>query len=347
MSRLYEKIIRTFVMKGMCVLFLLFFIISCSGSSETSVPDMGRLEMRGVEADGQLSSVITSVNRELRVGYEYFIKGEFQKALRVYKKASREYMKFDYRHRLAIVYSNIGTIYLKIAQLDKAKEYISLSIQLGDKNILEPEERDKLRAVNLNKLALVSLYEGKAGSAKKVNDKSFAINTKIFNIKGLAQNYRVYALLHKRKKEYKKAALIFLNALRFNQRGYDYYNLVLNRLSLGDVYLELKKYNLALYYYNLGLRMAKKREYSEKISIALYKIGTLYETRKNYKAALEYFKRAYECDLNLELDEDLRKVREARSLNKVKEVYTKLDKLSDFQKYSEMIKFFYYNRLQE
>jgi tetratricopeptide (TPR) repeat protein len=334
-------------MKKIYVLLLSAFIISCSSSSGTMPKDMKKLQMRGVEADSQLSSIIISVNRELRVGYEYFLKGEFQKALRVYKKAAREYMKFDYRHRLATVYSNIGTIYLKINQLDKARDYISLSLKLGNENILGKEERDKLKAVNLYKLALVNIYEDKSAKAKKLNDVSFKINSMIFNLKGLAQNYRVYALLHNKKKEYKKAASVFATAITFNQRSYDYYNLVLNRLSLGDVYLKLKEHNKSLYYYNLGLRTAKQREYSEKISIALYKIGNLFEKKKDYKKALEYFKRAHECDLNLDLDEDLRKVREARSIEKVKEMYLKLNKAADYQKYTEIIKFFYYNRLQE
>ena len=60
--------------------------------------------------------------------------------------------------------------------------------------------------------------------------------------------------------------------------------------------------------------------------------------------ALTHYQRAYEVALNLDADDNLRKLRENQSLEKIKEIFTKLKRLNILNEYLELIKYFYYTR---
>ncbi len=335
--------------KKICLLiklFVLFFIISCT-SGTTVVKTTGEINMRSLEADPEFSSVLISINRELRLAYEYYLKGDFKKALRVYKKAARSYMKYDYRHRLATIYSNIGTIFLKINQLKTAKQYLRESTRLSHQFIRSKEVRIRIRAVNLYKIAKIYLFQNKLKQCKKLNSHSYKLNRQITNYPGYAKNYRVDGMYYVAMKKYKKAVVSFTNAVKYNLTFSDFYDLILNRISLGDIYLLKKKYKSALSQYKRALYIAKKREYSEKINQVLYKFAVLWDKRKRYKRALGYYKRAYETALNLETNDDIRRIREKLSFDRIKQIYIMLKKTKDLKIYQEKINFFYYTRFKE
>lgn len=332
-------------MKSITFILIFLLTISCTGNRENS-RRLDKVETRGVEANSEFSSILITINRELRIGYEYYLKGNFTRALRVYKKAVRSYMKYDYRHRLATVYSNIGTIFLKINNLKQAEEYLVLSIKFAKKHILKESNRKKLLAVNYNKLSLLYLQKNKFKKSKSLNDKSYKINLSLNSTRGISKNYRVYGLYFYKRKKIKVAAGYFIDASQFNVKTGDYYDLILNYKSIADILLSQKKYKKALAYYYRSLNVAKRKELNEKISILLYSIGIFYEKQKKYADALRYYKRAYECDLNLEMDDGLRKIRERNSLNKIQEMYNKLNKPNEINEYKRMIKFFFFTNEQ-
>ncbi len=335
-------------MKFFSILILLtfFFLCSCRSSIEESRATI-QINMRGVEADPETSSFLISLGRELRIAYDYFLRGDFTRALRVYKKVARGYMKYDYRHRLATIYSNIGSIFLKLNQLKQAKNYFEISTLMGEENILDPTERLRLKAVNYYKFALIHLFQNKPEKCKEFNDKSYKINTQISNIRGLAKNFRVYGLYFYNKKKKKIALKYFIDALQININVNYHYDIILNRLSVGKIFFDEKKYTQALKFFNLALIVAKQQEIAEKISQVLFNIGSLFEVQKKYKKALEYYKRSYESDINREGNETLRKIRIEAAIKKIKSMYTKLNKPRDFAEFRKRINFFYYRRFQD
>ncbi len=329
------------------IFFISFiFLYSCTGGGST-IRYQGDYQLRSLEADTEISAILISINRELRLAYEYYLKGDFKKALRVYKKAARSYMKFDYRHRLATVYSNIGTIFLKTNQLDLAEQYLKESADLSDKFILSPVVRQRIKAVTLYKLAKINLFRNKLKLSKKLNDKSFSINESINNTTGYSKNFRVYGMYFYRKKNDKIALKYFRDAISGNLSNLDYYDLILNRMSVGDIYLEQKKYKQALRYYNRALYVAKKREYNEKINQILFKLAVLFETKGKKKNALSYYKRAYETALNLETTNEIRQIREKRAFDKITQIYLKLKKPKMLNEYKKKIDFFFYTRVED
>lgn len=327
-------------------LIIVFSFYSCGKTIGEETRTNGN-DMRSIEADADTSSILISINRELRVGYEYYLRGNFRRALRIYKKAVRAYMKYDYRHRLATVYSNIGFIYLKTGELEDAKYYLEKSIELGEKHVLNARVRVHLKAVNYYKLALLFLFQGNYKKCMKYNEMSFNLNKRLSSDRGYSKNYRVYGLYYLKKKKIKKSFGYFAKALDINLKTGDFYDFMLNRISIAGIYIQTKKYDLALTYYNRALVIAKKRELPEKIGSILFKIGSLYELQKKYEVALNYYTRSYECDLNLETDEVLRRAREKRSFAKVKSMYRKLNKLKEFKRYTKVINFLYFRRFQE
>lgn len=321
----------------------IFFLISCRSTEDASRSQID-IEMRGVESDPEVSSILISINRELRVAYEYYIKGDFQKALRVYKKAARGYMKYDYRHRLCTIYSNIGTIFLKTNDLDKAEYYLNLSIEYSEKYIRESEERTRMRAINLYKLGLLFLYKNDLVKAKTMNDESFKLHRELDYKIGFAKNFRVYGLYFLQKNNYPKAIEMFEDALRYNTLYQDYYDTILNRISLSDIYNKLKKYDDSIKQLKRSLIIAKVKEFNEKINLILYKMAECYELQNKMEDALTHYQRAYEVALNLDADDNLRKLRENQSLEKIKEIFIKLKRQNALNEYLELIKYFYYTR---
>jgi tetratricopeptide (TPR) repeat protein len=329
------------------ILFLLafmtvFIILGCKTSTENRrFSDASMIMSDNTEA----SSTLITLYRELKIAYDYYLKSDFKRVLRIYRKVAREYMKYDYRNRLATVYSNIGFVFLKLNRLADAEYYLKLSLMLSKKYINNPEMKQKMIAVNQYKLALLYLYKKELKKCKKLNDLSHKINLTVSPVIGISRNYRVYGLYYLQKKDYAKAKKYFLQAIYLNTRSNDYYDYILNRISIAKIYKMEKKYDKASRSLLFALKTAKSRELSEKVSLTLLRLAELEEAQNNFEKALSYYRRAYESDLNLDTDETIRKARMENSLNKVKEMYIKLNRRNDFEEYKKMINFFYYQSI--
>jgi len=311
-------------------------------SSDGIRDEISDIELLDITSDIETSS-ITSIKKELKYAYESYLKGDYNAVIEIYKKVATEYMKYDFTQNLAVLYSSIGFILLKIGRYEESKTYIELSLELGNKYIKSDKQKLKLQAVNNNKLAHLYIVLNQLEKAKEYNDKSFEVNKIISKVIGVSRNLRIYGLYYYKKGVLDNALKSFKDALILNEIANDYYEALLNRISLSSILLLKKEFANCLKNLTTGLKIAKIKEIPEKVGNILFKIGEVYEVKGNLQTALYYYRRAYESTVNLEPETELYNIilqkRIIKYVKKVEEIYTKLNRAEEFPAYKRGIDF--------
>jgi tetratricopeptide (TPR) repeat protein len=180
------------------------------------------------------------------VGILFGKKRDFEKALSFYRKSVDCFIDNTLSQQLAATYNNIGSVYADTEQFDSAKVYYNKSLKIHQVN----HDEDNIAGVDIN-LASIS---AKAGNYQEALDH--------------IQKAIAYWKLHP------------------NSYNMSYANLI-----MGSIYLEMKEYNKAIECYNLVKTFAEPAGIKELMRDAYAGLSQCYELKKDNANALLFHKK--------------------------------------------------------
>jgi sensor histidine kinase YesM len=192
---------------------------------------------------------------------------------------------------IAVSLNSMGNIYLLLKQYDLAIERFKKSQEI------ERSINNELGlAINYQNIGYAKDAQGKTEEALDYFQKSLNINNRINNVFGIIIcNSSVSSIYIKQGKPQEAITLITTNfdAVKKlgNQEFLSYYY-----LNLGWAQSKLNKFSEAENNLNTGLEIAKKYNFALEQSYAYSHLYELYQQKKEYKKALEFYKLSNEFD---------------------------------------------------
>ncbi|HCL57607.1 MAG TPA: hypothetical protein DHW82_11450 [Spirochaetia bacterium] len=244
-----------------------------------------------------------------RVSSEYYLgmialeSNKYYEAIRYFENNLKQ-NKTD----VPALYNNLAVCYINLNAEDKAKRYLTLSIDLLEKEIkADPSRKDELNEMLAHRLMNTAqiyfrkksyqtcrYYLNKVLPLVQNNLKMTAfyqvISAKTFVYeafeKKLAGN-KLTIKLNKAIKDFQNAAIFFKQVEQYEKIGEIYFN-------LGKIQFQLKNYGEAGLSFQESLSNYEKASQKKGESLALYGLGAVYHIEKEYEEALPLLKKSIE-----------------------------------------------------
>lgn len=225
--------------------------------------------------------LICKISNRMGVLYQYM--GNFERASECAFAALKIASELEDKYLLASINNNIGVIYSNLKDNKRALIYFGdsyrFSAQMNDSNAM---------AVDLNNIgnqyAELSMYD----SAYIYLKSALLLYTEIQSPAGIAYAYSSMADLFEKQKKYEQQKVLLLKVIALQQKvnNADVYS------DLGNCYLHLGALDSAQHYLLLGLEGAEKNGLSENTIQTYLGLFDLYEKKKEYQTALEYYRKS-------------------------------------------------------
>lgn len=195
------------------------------------------------------------------------------------------------RRSTAVSLNSMGNIYLLLKQYDLAIDRFKRSqeIERSINNTLG-------LAINYQNIGYAKDAQGKTEEALKYFEKSITINNKINNIFGkIICNSSIANIYIKQNKPQEAVKLLnsnFNDVVKIGNKEYLSYFYI----NLGWAQTKLRQFTEAENNLQKGLEIAQENNFASSLSYAYNHLSELYQSKKDYKTALEYYKLADEFD---------------------------------------------------
>ncbi len=224
-----------------------------------------------------------SFGANLRLGVLYAKTGQLDLALSSLTKA-KNYAQD--KKDLTIIYHLFGLIYKKNGDTDKALHYLDKCLRLA-----RELENKSIKCKTLIKLA--KIFYSKSWFDRALNYYKEAL--------GLTLDHSTKAYLYDKigsiyydKKEYTEAINWFKKMLKAKRTANDYGGSGQAMLKLGNAYRKIKKFDLAHYYLQEGLKRVQMVEDKYWEAIAWSYLGKYFKDRGDNQLVKIYFNKSYE-----------------------------------------------------
>ncbi|MCX8079924.1 MAG: tetratricopeptide repeat protein [Bacteroidia bacterium] len=229
----------------------------------------------------------------LQMGWDYFVKNEYYKALMQYENSLKIVEKLrsssdnDVKNRAqklsSAAWGNMGLIYSDQGNYSMALEYyfraLKMNETIGDK---------KGQAVNLGNIGLVYWNQGDYSNALEYYFRAQRIDEEIGNKQGLASNLANIGLVYNDLGDYLKALEYNFRALKIDEELGNKNSIARHLGNIGNVYNEQEDYPKAMKYYFRALKLYEEIGNKQGQASNLANIGLVYWNQGNYPKALEY-----------------------------------------------------------
>ncbi len=184
--------------------------------------------------------------------------------------------------RLAFIANNVGIVYNRLGNADKALEYYNKSLNLKSRL------NDSLAVANaLNNIGLIYSNKREFEKARKYYEKSLEIKKKFKDKFVIAETeYNIFELLILENKY--KEALDFYNVMESNFTILDARTQLLLLNSLASIYIKLNKLNKADSVLREAIRLALKTGARKPLANSYQLLSEYYAKTGSYKKAFEY-----------------------------------------------------------
>jgi len=172
------------------------------------------------------------------IGNTYWTEGVFEFAQNYYLLAARQYQNAGDSLGLGQVYNNIGLIYEKMGNYEKALEYLTLSVRL----IKDDQKAQSAILINIGELYILL---NNFPLADQYIEQGLALATKINNKKTVAFAYDALGIVNTKLKYYQKALECFSRAEEMSKSLGEIRLLIQTYQGFADVYRELGLYEKA------------------------------------------------------------------------------------------------------
>jgi tetratricopeptide (TPR) repeat protein len=224
------------------------------------------------------------------LGTIYYRKGEWDKAMGLYRESQKIFKKLGDIHGLAQTYGNLGLVYADKGEWDTAIEYyekdLEISEKLGDIHGL---------AQTYGNLGLVYADKGEWDTAIEYYEKDLKISEKLGDIHGLAQTYNNLGLVYAKKGEWDTAIEYYEKSVEISEKLGDIHGLAQTYNNLGSVYYRKGEWDTAIEYYEKDLEISEKLGDIHGLAQTYGNLGLVYADKGEWDTAIEY----YEKDLKI------------------------------------------------
>lgn len=263
------------------------------------------------------------------IGRAHYFKGAYDSAAIYYYRALQLLNNPDYILQKAGVLNELGKLYRKTRDLDRAllnyDEAFTIYKKAGAENDM---------ATILNESGVVFEYKQDYEEAASRYKKSLAIKTKLNDTVGMSYSYNFLGGVYTLQKKFTDAEQNLLLSLKLRQLIKDTFSIALSFADLGFMYTEQGKFDEAMKQYEQSNEIAAAMKYIE-LQEANYKtMADIAERQGNAGLSLDYFKKFTLLKDSIYNNSKMKQIEElnAKYETEKKETQLKLQKASLTQK---------------
>jgi signal transduction histidine kinase len=249
-----------------------------------TLPDTTLLISEKTLAGSLTINFIKGIERSYyNMGYAYYKKSDYQKALTYYPKAITILKQTNNQAVLSRRLNDVGLVYLATGDYPKALDCYFQSIQIkeviGDK---------RGTAIGYNNIALIYRRQENYDLALAYHEKSLKIGQEIKDAYVTAGTFNNIGLIYKAKGEKELALTYYQKALEIREQTKNKRGISSAQNNIADMYREMGQYTLSLKYYQKNLEILNTID-EKKVLIENYNgLAKTYLALKNYPQALDY-----------------------------------------------------------
>lgn len=238
-------------------------------------------EAYDLSTQGHQTSDEVALTRKL--GFNYFMRGDYTNALQLYKKALAISKNND--TETANILKNIGIAYSEQGNYQKAKEFLLESIEtfkeVGD---------EKMEGSSSNNLAMVCMHNKEYDKALQYAHRTLEIRKKYNDESGIANAYTVIGRIYHSQKLFSKAIEFYNKALAIRLTASDLYNIAYLENYLSDIYFYQQQYTKSIDYAKKSLKAFTENGVKRGIAHCYELLYKNYEAMQDFKQALHFHK---------------------------------------------------------
>ncbi len=219
-------------------------------------------------------------------GVCYYQLGKYDLALDYYYKA----LKYDSDNNIIRskfdVYQNIGLLFLKSGDSEKANYYYTKAYELKD----SIKDDNFIAGLLINMASMYKYYNYRVDTSLEYNKQALVYYKRADNNLGIASVYNNIGDIYESENNYKKAIDYYNKANGiFSKINYKY-GICVTYFNIGSIYFSLKNYSKSLKYLNLSLNYADSLKNIEMQRNIYKKLSDISYVKLNYKNAIDEYK---------------------------------------------------------
>lgn len=218
------------------------------------------------------------------MGNAYWYEGVYEFAQNYYLLAARQYQSINDSIGLGQTYNNIGEVYKKLDENQKALQYLLRSAEL--------KKRDTAtHAITLYNIGELYIRLNNLESARKYIDDSYEIAVRTNNKKVIAFDYWSLAAMELKENDRKQAIAYYQDAEKIWKELKETRSLIQTYQDIAEVYLHDKNYAAAETYLDKAIALAREIKVPDLQVKNYLRYARLDSLRGDYKNALYFFSR--------------------------------------------------------
>ncbi|MEA2041602.1 MAG: tetratricopeptide repeat protein [Bacteroidota bacterium] len=212
------------------------------------------------------------------------IRGNDKLAVEYFLKALKIFEKKENKVGISKIYNNLGVIFRRLDEPDKALEYYYKALEL--KQALKDSGSIGETYINIG-----VLYKQKKQYLQAVNylDKALNIFTKNGDLYGKAKTLNNLGTVYQKNKAYGKAMSAFWESLEIRESISDMKGVASSYHNIANVLRLEKDYPKSIEYFEKSYRLTDSLDLPEELMEVNYDLYNLYKEQQSFSKALEYY----------------------------------------------------------
>lgn len=232
---------------------------------------------------------ITSINN---IGTVYYYQGRNGQALAKFLEVISLTEKYEKKNgvnsftksQLSVSYNNIGTIYQRQKEYQKAEDFFLKSIGI------DTLASGMLSAAHCyNNIGTIKEEQSKYDEAILNYEKALKIKIRVNDSLGIPSTLINIGIVKMNQNRFDEASSFFLKAQDYCRKTNNVQDQALALINLGDLYFLKKDYATSIPYYLEGIKICKDQKYLQFLSYAYQSLSQSYYKIKNLEKAYETF----------------------------------------------------------
>lgn len=213
------------------------------------------------------------------IGNSYWYEGVFELAQNYYLMAARQYESIGDNVGLAQIYNNIGEVYKKMGEYEKALEFLLTATELE-------KDDPNIRAITLYNIAELYIFLNDLPQAMRYVEQSLSLAIRTNNKRAIGYSYNGLGIISTRQKKYEEALDYFIRAEKIWKEIGDMRLLIQTYQNMADTYRELELFDKAEKYLTLAIEMSSLIKVPDLMVSNYLKLSRLDSAKGNYDNAL-------------------------------------------------------------
>ncbi len=229
-----------------------------------------------------------------QIGWEYYLKSDFEPALKCYREmlgisetfmSSSDKAILDKAKRLKTsALGRFGTVYYSLSDYPKALEYYFKAMEM-----YKEIDNKKGQAINYSNIGIVYADMADYRKALDYYFKALKLSEETGHDAGIAISLGNIGIVYGDLGEHKKALEYYQRALKMNEEANDVTGQAINLGNIGQAYVSMKEDDKALEYYSRSIKIHEKTGNKNALANNLMNIGGIYHNKLNSPKALDYY----------------------------------------------------------